>query len=179
MWSSKRPEASQAAKPEPRSLQTNQTLKSSPTTVEEATQENKEAAPPTGTIADSAASRLGPGLHVKGEISGDEDLLIDGLVEGSIRLEGSKLAIGARAKVTADIVAGEAVVSGYLKGNVCAKNRIEIKKNGSVTGDLTTAQIMIEDGAYFKGSIEIDRGTVKKPGENRPRTGGSSVSVRL
>ena len=63
----------------------------------------------------------------------------------------------ASAKVTADVVAREVVVYGSVKGNLRARDRIEIKKDGSVVGDLTTARIMIEDGAYFKGSIEIDR----------------------
>ena len=79
-----------------------------------------------------------------------------------MELEGRKLTIGKTARVTADIVAGEVVVCGDVKGNVRAKDRIEIRKDGSVIGDLTTAHVMIEDGAYFKGSIEIER-DVEKP----------------
>lgn len=107
---------------------------------------------PSGTTA-----RLGASLHVKGEISGNEDLHVDGSVEGLIQLEDRKLTVGASAKLTADVVAREVVVYGAVKGNLRARDRIEIKKDGSVVGDLTTARIMIEDGAYFKGSIEIDR----------------------
>ncbi|MGB7492836.1 MAG: polymer-forming cytoskeletal protein [Candidatus Acidiferrum sp.] len=143
MWSSKRPEAPQTANVEPKNLQTSQPRKTPPATLEQ-----------TG--------RLGPDLKVKGEISGSEDLLIDGLVEGSIELAGRKLTIGTTAKVTADIVAGEVVVGGHLKGNVSAKQRVQVKKDGSVTGDLTTAQIVIEDGAYFKGSIEIEKSGEKE-----------------
>jgi len=102
-------------------------------------------------------ARLGGSLHVKGEITGNEDLHIDGSVEGLVQLEDRKLTIGASAKVTADIIAREVVVYGNVKGNLRARDRIEIKKDGSVVGDLTTARIMIEDGAYFKGSIEIDK----------------------
>jgi cytoskeletal protein CcmA (bactofilin family) len=109
------------------------------------------ASTPAGT------ARLGASLHVKGEISGNEDLHVDGSVEGLIQLEDRKLTVGASAKVQADIVAREVVVYGSVKGNLRARDRIEIKKDGSVVGDLTTARIMIEDGAYFKGSIEIDR----------------------
>ena len=104
-----------------------------------------------------ATARLGASLHVKGEITGNEDLSVDGSVEGLIQLEERKLTVGASAKVTADIVAREVVVYGNVKGNLRARDRIEIKKDGSVVGDLTTARIMIEDGAYFKGSIEIDK----------------------
>ena len=102
-------------------------------------------------------ARLGGSLHVKGEITGNEDLHIDGSVEGLVQLEDRKLTVGASAKVTADIIAREVVVYGNVKGNLRARDRIEIKKDGSVVGDLTTARIMIEDGAYFKGSIEIDK----------------------
>lgn len=107
--------------------------------------------------ADRNGARLGTGLHVHGEISGNEDLLIDGTVEGHVHLGDQRLTIGSTAKVTADVQAREVVVFGNVKGNLRAKDRIEIKKDGSVVGDLTTARIMIEDGAYFKGSIEIER----------------------
>jgi cytoskeletal protein CcmA (bactofilin family) len=109
------------------------------------------------STASSGTARLGGSLHVKGEITGNEDLHIDGSVEGLVQLEDRKLTVGASAKLTADIIAREVVVYGNVKGNLRARDRIEIKKDGSVVGDLTTARIMIEDGAYFKGSIEIDK----------------------
>jgi cytoskeletal protein CcmA (bactofilin family) len=118
---------------------------------------------------DKIAARLGSSLRLKGEISGNEDLQVDGSVEGLIHLDERKLVIGASAKVSADIIAREVVVYGNVKGNLKARDRIEIKKDGSVVGDLTTARIMIEDGAYFKGSIEIDRGdsgSAAKPAVN-------------
>ena len=113
--------------------------------------------PATSSSSSSGLARLGATLHVKGEITGNEDLHIDGTVEGLVQLEDRKLTVGASAKVTADIIAREVVVYGNVKGNLRARDRIEIKKDGSVVGDLTTARIMIEDGAYFKGSIEIDK----------------------
>jgi len=103
---------------------------------------------------------------MKGEISGSEDLYIYGMVEGLVQLDERKLTVGTTAKVTADIIAGEVIVCGNVRGNVRAKNRIEIKKEGSVTGDLTTPQILIEDGAYFKGSIEIGRVAEKEGDKN-------------
>ncbi len=116
-----------------------------------------DATRPLNTTPSGSPARLGAGLHIKGEISGNEDLQIDGTVEGLVQLEDRKLTIGSSAKVTADVVAREVVVYGNVKGNLRGRDRIEIKKDGSVVGDLTTARIMIEDGAYFKGSIEIDR----------------------
>lgn len=111
-------------------------------------------------------ARLGANLHMKGEITGSEDLVIEGTFEGLVQLDEGKLTIETTAKVTADIVATEVVVCGHLKGNVRAKNRIEIKRNGSLTGDLTTPQIMIEDGANFKGSIGIARSVEQDSGKN-------------
>ncbi|HEX3371521.1 MAG TPA: polymer-forming cytoskeletal protein [Candidatus Acidoferrales bacterium] len=116
-----------------------------------------DAMRPLSSTPSGSTARLGASLHVKGEISGNEDLHVDGSVEGLIQLEDRKLTVGASAKLTADVVAREVVVYGAVKGNLRARDRIEIKKDGSVVGDLTTARIMIEDGAYFKGSIEIDR----------------------
>jgi cytoskeletal protein CcmA (bactofilin family) len=121
---------------------------------------------PGDATADSVTGWLGSSLHVKGDITGTEDLLIDGSVEGLVELDERKLTVGPTAKVTADINARDVVVYGFVKGNVHAKGRIEIKKDGSVIGNLTTAQIMIEDGADFKGSIEIDRTEAKVADKN-------------
>lgn len=126
-----------------------------------------DATRPLPSSTGGSSARLGASLHIKGEISGNEDLLIDGSVEGLIQLEERKLTVGSTAKVTADVVAREVVVYGNVKGNLRARDRIEIKKDGSVVGDLTTARIMIEDGAYFKGSIEIDRTNEKDKDKDR------------
>lgn len=106
----------------------------------------------------TGAARIGPSVQIKGEINGSEDLEIHGSVEGTVSLEERRLTIGPTAKVSADLTAREIVIFGSVKGNLRAKDRIEIKKDGSVVGDLSTARIMIEDGAYFKGSIEIEKG---------------------
>ena len=100
---------------------------------------------------------LGANLVVKGDISGSEDLQIGGTVEGSISLQGQKLTIGPTAKLHSEVHAREVVVYGSVEGNLNARDRVEIKKDGSVMGDITTVRISIEDGAYFKGRIEIDR----------------------
>jgi cytoskeletal protein CcmA (bactofilin family) len=128
--------------------------------------QSTDAMSPGDATAESVTGWLGSSLHVKGEITGTEDLLIDGSVEGLVNLDERKLTVGPTAKVTANINARDVVVYGFVKGNVHAKRRIEIKKDGSVIGDLTTAQIMIEDGADFKGSIEIDRTEAKVADKN-------------
>jgi cytoskeletal protein CcmA (bactofilin family) len=100
---------------------------------------------------------LGPGIKIQGEISGEEDLQLECQVEGPISISGHRLTVGQNAHVNGEIVASEVVVYGEATGNLLASDRIEIKKNGSVVGDLTTSRIMIEDGAYLKGAIEITR----------------------
>jgi cytoskeletal protein CcmA (bactofilin family) len=180
-WGNKKSHTPQAADPEPKNLQLDQTPKPAPTSWEGLTKMNKDVMRPTGATADRATARLGLSLHLKGEISGNEDLHIDGTVEGAVQLGEGKLTVGATANVTADIIAREVVVCGKVKGNVQAKGKVEIKKDGSVIGDLTTAQIIIEDGAYFKGSIEIDRSADKEADNNvspgkasRPTTSSSA-----
>src|SRR2546422_10742963 len=138
MWRNKKPDTPQAADPEPKSVQTNQPQKPTLASWEETTKTNKDVVPVAGPISDRATARLGSSLHVKGEIFGNEDLLIDGSLEGLVQLDERKLTVGATAKVTADIIAREVVVYGTVKGNLRAKDRIEIKKDGSVNGDLTT-----------------------------------------
>ena len=152
MWDKKKPDMQQAGALEAKNLLTDK--------------ESAGAMRPSDVAANDATGWLGSSLHVKGDIIGTEDLLIDGSVEGLIQLDERKLTVGKTAKVTADINARDVVVYGYVKGNVRAKGRIEIRKDGSVIGNLTTAQIMIEDGADFKGSIEIDRSAAKEAEKN-------------
>src|SRR5215472_2219580 len=161
MWGRRKPDERQAAKPELKSSQRNQSPGHPVASLEGTMQLNEEAMRPTGVMKDTVASRLGANLHMKGEITGSKDLVIEGTFEGLVQLGEGKLTIGKTAKVTADIIVGEVLVYGLVKGNVRAKSRIEIKKDCSVDGDLHTAQIMIEDGAFFKGSIEIERSVGK------------------
>jgi cytoskeletal protein CcmA (bactofilin family) len=113
---------------------------------------NRTAAPAARTTA-----CLGATIVVKGEITADEDLQIDGKVEGNISLRGHRLTVGRTAQLDSEINAREVVVYGNAAGNLRARDRVEIKKDGQVIGDITTTRISIEDGAYFKGHIEIER----------------------
>lgn len=98
---------------------------------------------------------IGKTVQVKGEITSEEDLAIEGEVNGTIRLTSQRLIVGPLGKIKADVTAREVVVYGNLQGNIQAQDRVEIKKTGSVLGDLKVARISIEDGAYFKGNIDI------------------------
>jgi cytoskeletal protein CcmA (bactofilin family) len=110
-------------------------------------------APPTSR----SLACLGASLEIKGKIIGEEDLQIDGKVDGPVSLEGRRLTVGRTGKLNSEISAGEVIVHGTVTGNLRARDRVEIRKDGSVIGDIAAARISIEDGAYFKGRIEIDR----------------------
>lgn len=103
-----------------------------------------------------AAARLGASLQIKGQITGTEDLQIDGIVTGPVSINGHELTVGPTAQLTSEVQAGDIVVYGKVIGNVHAKGRVDIKKDGSIVGDVESARISIEDGAHFKGRIEID-----------------------
>jgi cytoskeletal protein CcmA (bactofilin family) len=119
------------------------------------------AAIPAPPPAVKASARLGPGIMIKGEISGHEDLHVDGLVEGPISLGGYRLTVGRPGRVDADVVAREVVVYGELHGEFRVRDRMEIKKDSSVVGEVSTARIVIEEGAYFHGSVDIDRSNTR------------------
>ena len=161
-----KPDTPQAADPKPENLQANQPPKPATESWEGTTKMNKDVMRPAGVTADRATARLGSSLDVKGKISGNEDLYINGTVEGLVHLDEGKLTVGATAKLTADVIASEVIVYGSVKGNVLGKGKIEIEKDGSVNGDLTTAQIIVEDGASFKGSIEIEKSADKEADKN-------------
>jgi len=101
------------------------------------------------------AATIGKAVKINGQIISQEDLYVDGDVEGTIELVQHKLTIGPNGKVHATIKAREVVVLGTIQGNVDAGDRIEIRKDAKLVGDIKTARIVIEDGAYFKGSIDI------------------------
>jgi cytoskeletal protein CcmA (bactofilin family) len=118
-------------------------------------QRSPSATPSVPSSIGRTTSYLGPGLHIKGEITGNEDLNLDSKVEGLVSIGGFRLTVGPSAHVVADIIAREAVIAGEVSGDISAYDRIEIRKSASVLGDLSTGKIMIEEGAYFKGAIEI------------------------
>jgi cytoskeletal protein CcmA (bactofilin family) len=100
-------------------------------------------------------SYLGPGLQVKGEISGHEDLKLDGKVDGLVSVGGFRLTVGTNAHLKADLVAREALISGEVVGDIRAADRVEIQKSASITGNVSTGKIVIEEGAYFNGDVEV------------------------
>lgn len=105
----------------------------------------------------SRPTNLGSTVVLKGDLTGSEDLIVEGQFDGTINLREHCLTIGARGQVKAEIQATRVIIEGSVTGNITARERIEIRKTGRVMGDLVAPGIAIEDGAYFKGSIEILR----------------------
>ena len=104
------------------------------------------------------SAHIGKSVVIRGELSGSEDLSIDGQVEGTIELRDHHLTVGPNGRVQANVNAKEVVIQGSVKGNVRAIDRVEIRKSGSLMGDMVAARVVIEDGAFFKGSIDIQKG---------------------
>jgi cytoskeletal protein CcmA (bactofilin family) len=102
-------------------------------------------------------AHIGRSVIVKGELSGSEDLYVDGQVEGNIELQGNSLTIGPNGHLRANVNAKNVVVHGKLEGNVRASERTELRKSAVVTGDIFAQKIAIEDGAYFKGKVDIQK----------------------
>lgn len=105
----------------------------------------------------SGSAALGKNVTVKGQIFAREDLTIDGEVEGTVECHDHRLTIGPNARVQAGLKAREIVIHGSIQGNVEAADKIDIKKEAKLVGDIKTSRIVIEDGAYFKGSIDISK----------------------
>ena len=105
---------------------------------------------------------LGKNVTIKGQIFAREDLMIDGEVEGTVECQEHRLTIGPNARVQAGLKAREIVIHGSIQGNVDATDKIDIKKEAKLVGDIKTSRIVIEDGAYFKGSIDISKATATK-----------------
>jgi cytoskeletal protein CcmA (bactofilin family) len=127
-------------------------------------------APPSNAATGEQAT-IGKSLVIKGEVSGSESLYIDGKVEGAISLPGNRLTVGRNGQVAANISAREIVVLGKVRGNVTASDRVDIRSEGSLTGDVTAQRISIEDGAFFKGGIDI-----RKPGQGKEGVPAASIS---
>jgi cytoskeletal protein CcmA (bactofilin family) len=133
--------------------------------------------PAATTTADQAT--IGKSLVIKGEVTGSESLYIDGRVEGSINLSGNRVTVGRNGVVSANINAREIVVLGKVRGNLTASDRVDIRSDGSLTGDVVAARISIEDGAFFKGGIDIRKAGQKPNGEEVKASAEAATAARV
>ena len=152
MWKPNQPGSNSPSTPEP-------SRPTPPAPSYEAPRAAPATGPGTAATATGEQATIGKSLVVKGEVTGSESLYIDGKVEGAINLPGNRVTVGRNGQVAANIVAREVVVLGKVRGNCQASDRVDIRSEGSLTGDVIAARISIEDGAFFKGGIDI-----RKPG---------------
>ena len=127
-------------------------------------------------------ANIGKSVIIKGELSGSEDLYLDGEVEGNIDLCNYNLVIGPNGRVRANVHAKEVVIHGKVDGNVTGVDKVELKKSALLNGDISTQRIVIEDGAFFKGSIDIHKNEPKADAARAAQPAGaakpfSSVAV--
>ena len=117
---------------------------------------------------------IGKSVFIKGELSGSEDLTIEGNVEGRIELKENTLTIGPNGKIRAEVFAKQVIVLGEVTGNVTATEKVDIRDNGSVDGDVTSPRVAIAEGAHFRGAIDMQRASqptsqpVSKPAAKEP-----------
>ena len=172
MWKPNQPGSNTPPTPEP----------SRPTPPVASFEPSRPAAPtstPGAAVPTGEQATIGKSLVVKGELTGSESLYIDGKVEGAINLPGNRVTVGRNGQVAANIVAREIVVLGKVRGNCQASDRVDIRSEGSLTGDVIAARISIEDGAFFKGGIDIRKpgGTDLKGGPAQPVAEPVAVEV--
>jgi len=106
------------------------------------------------SISSQEQATLGKSIAIKGEVSGSESLYIDGRVEGSIHLPGNRVTVGRNGVVLANIDAREIIILGQVRGTMTASDRFDIRSEGSLTGDIVAQRVSLEEGAYFKGSMD-------------------------
>jgi len=142
---------------------------------------SEPAAPAPRPVATTTADQatIGKSLVIKGEVTGSESLYIDGRVEGSINLSGNRVTVGRNGVVSANINAREIVVLGKVRGNLTASDRVDIRSDGSLTGDVVAARISIEDGAFFKGGIDIRKAGQKPNGEEVKASAEAATAARV
>ncbi len=117
-----------------------------------------------------AVATIGKSIIIKGELTGDEDIVIDGTIEGDVKLPSHQLTIGAHGKVTAEVNAKSIQVTGHVKGNVTASERVEVEASGTVEGDISAPRLLIQEGAVVNGAIRMTKGEGAKP-EAKPQHG--------
>jgi cytoskeletal protein CcmA (bactofilin family) len=119
-------------------------------------------------------ARIGRTMRIKGEISGKEDVYVDGQVEGTIQLPGHSLIVGPDGRVEGNVSARNVSVAGTLTGNIQASERAELRKAAVVNGDVETRRVAIEEGAFFKGKVDIPSEAQSQPGAQTALSGAAA-----
>ena len=178
MWKPANPPAAPAPKtttPEPEKT----VMSTTPQHLHPMGEPTPASAPRNAALNPTEQATIGKSLVIKGEVTGSESLYIDGRVEGAINLPGNRVTVGRNGVVNANVIAREIVVIGKVKGNLNASDRVDIRNEGSLTGDVIAQRIAIEDGAFFKGGIDIQKpgGRPNGKDEKMPTTTATSTST--
>src|SRR5436309_10787047 len=127
------------------------------TPVRPVTEPPRAVVAPTGGKTMDSVVKIGKSIYIRGELSGNEDLTIEGTVHGKVELKDHNLIVGSTGRILAEIHAKAVIIQGEVQGNVHAEDRIELATSGTVKGDLVAPRIVIADGARFKGTVDMDR----------------------
>ena len=136
------------------------------------------SAPRPSTMGSREAAVIGPSIHIDGDVRGEEDLLIEGEVSGTVQLKNNSLTIGPQGKVRADVYAHSIYVDGLLEGDMYGSERVNIRKSAQVRGNITSPRVSLEDGAKFKGSIEMDPQAVQGVVGRAPKSAPSAAAAK-
>jgi cytoskeletal protein CcmA (bactofilin family) len=137
-------------------------------------------APAAPTVSSRATACISQGIKIKGEITGSEDLFVDGPIEGKLNLSNASLTVGPNGTVKADIVAREVIVRGRVEGKIQGRERVQLWSTGQVIGEVQTQRLAIEDGALLRGKVETGKPIDKASDDRSPAVaiaGKSSVSA--
>jgi cytoskeletal protein CcmA (bactofilin family) len=131
------------------------------------------SAPP---VSGKATACISQGIKIKGEITGSEDLFVDGPVEGKVHLANGSLTVGPNGFVKADVTAREVIVRGRVEGKIAGRERVQLWSTGQVIGEVQTERLAIEDGAVLRGKVETGRPQGKADGERSPESSGAKAT---
>jgi cytoskeletal protein CcmA (bactofilin family) len=130
-----------------------------------------------GSEREKTTVNIGKSVVIKGELSGSEDLTIEGQVEGKIELRQNVLTIGANARIKAQVFAKAVIILGEVTGNVTASEKVDIRDNGSVDGDIASPRVAIAEGAHFRGSIDMQRAGAKGEAKSESKSTAAATQA--
>ena len=168
------------AKSNSKSSKTNQSNASGSTTQNESEGSAGSSSVYRGTAPQTGGTNvatIGKSIIIKGDLSGDEDLIIEGKVEGRVQLPNNQITVGADGRITADIEAKAIVVVGQTAGNLIASQRLEVQATGSVEGDITAPRLQIQEGATVNGSISMTKSPVASEARESATTSSTATSI--
>ena len=147
------------------------------TPVHEQAAQARPAAADTPRGLERTTVNIGKSVVIKGELNGSEDLTIEGQVEGKIELRQNVLTIGANGRIKAQVFAKSVIILGEVTGNVTATEKVDIRDNGSVDGDIASPRVAIAEGAHFRGAIDMQKAGSGKPGDKEKEKGEAKAAT--